>query len=540
VLLGTAAVGLARLVHLQFGGTAVATSSDLGTVVLPAIRGSIFDSHGYLLAVETQVYDLGATPAHVRQPRDLAARLAPLLHRPSEELAALLTSTVPYVQVQRDVPLEIWSEISSWDEGGIQADSRVTRSYPQGSLAAHVLGFLTVDGEAAYGVECFDDSLLAGKPGSRSAVRDVLGSRSYRCMLPADGSDLHLTLDRNAQQIVEEELSQAVVANQALKGVAIVMDPSTGAILALAVAPAFDPNTRLVEDANIFTNAAVSEPYEPGSVFKILTVAAALDAGVITPDSTYYDGGSIVVGGERIENSDHLAYGETSIAGLLANSLNVGAAYLSTHLGAFEFYDYVRRFGFAEMTGIDLAYEVPGWVRLPGDREWHESDLGTNSFGQGLAVTPLQMLSAVSAIANGGVLMRPYVVDRIVSSDVATQTLPHSVRRVVSKEVASAVTEMLIYAVDTTLSAAAVPGFDVAGKSGTSQVPAPGGYDPIQTIASFTGYVPARAPRLAILVTLHQPQREHWGTRVAAPVFREIAWRLLQLYTVPSKSASVG
>jgi cell division protein FtsI/penicillin-binding protein 2 len=540
LLLGVMALSIGRLAYVQFGNGLEPTSLEAQVVHLPAVRGNIYDRHGYLLAVASAVYDIGATPPHVTDAEMLADRLAPWIAKSRNELLGLLQSELPYVQLQRGVSAEIWAEIAGWGEEGLQAESRPSRVYPHGSLAACVLGFVTDDGEAAYGLESYYDDLLSGEDGERRAVRDALGALSYKFHPPRDGVDLYLSLDRNVQAIAEEALAKAVAANEANKGVAIVMDPASGAILGLAVLPSFDPNTRAVDNAGVYTNLAISEHYEPGSVFKALTVAAALDAGVVSPTSTYQDDGLIVIGGEQIENSDHLAHGETSMRELLAYSLNVGAAHLSSKLGAFKFYDYVRRFGFADMTGVDLAYEIAGQVRLPGDREWHESDLGTNSFGQGLAATPLQMLCALSTLANRGVLMHPHVVDSIVQGDTMTEVAPQVVRRVVSAEAALQVTEMLVYAVDHLLTEAAVPGYKVAGKSGTSQVPVPGGYHPEETIASFAGYVPADDARFAILVTLQQPQKEHWGSKAAAPIFREIAQQVLELYAVPPDSVRAG
>jgi cell division protein FtsI/penicillin-binding protein 2 len=533
LFIGAALFGVWRLGYLQASGGLGPVPPELSVVQLPALRGNIYDRHGYLLAVSGAVYDIGASPPHVADAEMAADRLALLLGRSRDELLGLLKSELPYVQLQRGVSAEIWSEIQTWEVSGLQAEARPSRVYPHGSAAACVLGFVTDDGQAAYGLESYYDHLLSGQAGERRAVTDSVGSLSYQFHPPLDGADLHLTLDRNVQYIAEQALSRAIVPNEATKGVAILLEPATGAVLGLAILPSYDPNTREVDNPGIYTNLAISEHYEPGSVFKVLTVAAALDAGLISPASTYYDSGQIVVGGEQIENSDRQAHGETSISELLAHSLNVGAAHLSTRLGAFAFYDYVRRFGFAEVTGIDLAYEVTGRVRLPGDREWHESDLGTNSFGQGLAATPMQVLSAVSAVANGGLLMRPRLVDRVVQGGTVAEIAPEAVRRVISAEAAGQVTEMLVYAVEHVLTEAAVPGYRVAGKSGTSQVPTPGGYHPEETIASFAGYFPADDPWFALLVTLHQPQKEQWGSKAAAPIFREIAQRVLELYAVP-------
>ncbi len=566
LVLAAMAFGVGRLAHLQFFGppvnasqrtptadglvatpTAVEPTATLAPgeptptpipdVILPAVRGDIYDCHGYLLAVSTAVYDIAAAPREVTNTHLLADRLAPLLHKSRAELLDILALDPNYAPLAIGVHEELKAKILSLGFSGVVAEVRPGRSYPHGALAAHVLGFVNVDGDAAYGLESSYDPELSGKAGGRSTRSDAIGSLSYEYQPPRDGADLILTLDRNAQYIVEEALAQAVAANEAKRGVAIVMEPASGAILAMAVWPSYDPNTRIADDPGVYTNAAISEQYEPGSVFKMFTVGAALDAGVITPASTYHDNGLIVVGGEEIENSDRLPHGETTMHELLAQSLNVGAAHLSTSLGALKFYEYVRRFGFNELTGVDLAYEITGQVRFPGDREWHESDLATNSFGQGLAASPLQVLCAVSAVANRGVLMRPYVVQRVVEHDsVVTETVPHEVRRVISPQAAADVTEMLVYAVEHGITPAVVPGYRVAGKSGTSELPVPGGYDPDQTIASFAGYIPADDARFAILVTLHKPQKEHWGSRAAAPAFRQIAQRLLELYAVPPDS----
>jgi cell division protein FtsI (penicillin-binding protein 3) len=569
LVLAAMAFGVGRLAYLQFVGPPVSASQGtpaadglVGTptsveptatlapgeptptpipdVILPAVRGNIYDCHGYLLAVSTAVYDIAAAPREVTDTNLLADRLAPLLHRSRAELLDLLALDPNYAPLAIGVQEELKARILSWDLSGVYAEVRPGRFYPHDSLAAHVLGFVNMDGDAAYGLESKYDRELGGQPGGRSTRSDAIGSLSYEYQPPRDGADLILTLDRNAQHIVEEALAQAAAANEATRGVAIVMEPASGAILAMAVWPSYDPNTRIADDPGVYTNAAISTHYEPGSVFKMFTVAAALDAGVITPASTYYDNGLIVVGGEEIENSDRMSHGETTMHELLAQSLNVGAAHLSTTLGALEFYEYVRRFGFNELTGVDLAYEVAGQVRFPGDREWHESDLATNSFGQGLAANPLQVLCAVSAVANRGVLMRPYLVQRVAErGTVITETVAHEVRRVISAEAAADVTEMLVYAVEHGITPAIVPGYKVAGKSGTSELPVPGGYDPDQTIASFAGYVPADDPRFAILVALHKPQKEHWGSRAAAPAFRQIAQGLLELYAVPPDSVRV-
>jgi cell division protein FtsI/penicillin-binding protein 2 len=539
---------------LLIGGLAVAKLASLQG--LPAVqalpesdesrsfepqRGSIFDAHGYLLAVSTTVYDLAALPANITDTLSTAGLLSEVLHRPSLDLLQLLQQGKTYIRIQRGVSQEQADTILSWKRSGLQAEPRSTRVYPNGALAVCALGFVTESGVASHGIEAKYDDELGGEPGYRVPDRDSMGGLVYRYYPPHDGVDLYLTLDRNIQHVVEQALERGVRSTMASKGIAVVMDPRTGAILAMAVLPDYDPNTRIVSDESIFVNSAVSEAYEPGSVFKVITVVSALDAGTINASSTYYDSGEILVGGRPIRNSDLKAHGETSIRDLLAKSLNVGSATVSGRMGAKKFYEYLSRFRFGQLTGIDLALETSGWVRMPGNPEWHESDLATNSYGQGLAVTPLQMISAIAAVANHGVMMRPYVVARQVDGSQVTEVSPQVLRQVVSSEAASEVTDILVYAAETVADIVGVSGYSVAGKSGTSEVyTSSGGVDPNETVASFAGYAPADDPRFAILVVLDRPQLEHYGTRAAGPVFQEIAEEMLSLMGVPPDNVRTG
>jgi len=543
-LLILAAAAIGRLAYLQVRLPQVVPVDNRGTENFQPKRGSIYDSHGYLLAASSTVYDIGATPYQIEDKEALADRLAFALQEPRSEMLAKLKQELSYVQLKRGVDRSLAETIKSWKVPGLQADPRASRVYPHAALAVAVLGFVNEEQEASHGVEARYDEELGGEAGFRVAARDAMGSVIYRFYPPQHGVDLYLTLDRNIQYAVEEALAKGVARTGASEGLVIVMEPKTGAILAMAVYPTYDPNTREVTDASVFVNHAVSATYEPGSVFKVFTIASALDAGTITPASTYYDAGQIVVGGRTIKNSDSLAYGQTTIPNLLAYSLNVGSATVSTQMGARRFYEYIRRFGFGQLTGVDLAQETAGWMRAPGNPEWHESDLGTNSFGQGLAATPLQVLTAICAVANDGAMMRPYIVTRMVDGATLTETTPRMLRQVVSPEAAQQTTEMLVHAVDNVDAvhqAVAISGYSIAGKSGTSQVYTPsGGYDPQETIASFAGFAPADDPRFAILVVLDRPQKEQWGTQAAGPVFREIALQLLTLLAVPPDSVRLA
>jgi cell division protein FtsI/penicillin-binding protein 2 len=344
---------------------------------------------------------------------------------------------------------------------------------------------------------------------------------------------LVLTIDRTAQYTVERELADAVVRYQAASGTVVVLDPKTGAIIAMASWPAFDPNHFADANEKLFPDPAVSEQYEPGSVFKVITLAAGLDSDTIAPQTSIYDGGIIEVGGRTIYNWDRQPHGTVDMTTVLGKSLNVGAAQIAVMLGKERFYTYVRRLGFGRITEVDLDSEGPGTLKVPGDLDWHESDLGTNSFGQGIAVTPLQMTAAMAAVANDGLLMKPHVVQQIIDEDRVLSVQPTVVRRAILAETTDAMTEMLVIAVNQETELAQVPGYRVAGKTGTAQIPVPGGYHPSLTVASFAGYLPADDPAFVILVVIHKPNTSPWGGEVAAPIFARIAQKLVVLYEVP-------
>jgi cell division protein FtsI/penicillin-binding protein 2 len=517
---------------------------------IPAQRGFIYDRDGSLLGGNLTTYDVGASPDMMKREEyrtALAANLAPLLDQSSEDVLAKINDVnLKYVYLAFQVPQATAQAIEALGYAAVKTEPRDQRVYPQGTLAAHMLGFVFSDKadhrgySGAYGVEGFYDSVLRGQPGVGIAERDPLGAvipvAYAQYTPPANGKNLVLTIHRTAQRVVERELQAAVVEYQAEGGTVVVLEPHTGAILAMASQPAYDPNRYAQEAAanpDIFTDPAISLVYEPGSVVKIVTVAAALDSGTITPDTTLYDAGAIEVGGSPIRNWDNQAHGTVDITTVLGLSLNVGSAQTAVQLGAERFYTYVRRFGFGNTTGVDLYGEVSGSFKTPEHPKWSESDLGRNSFGQAIDATPLQVASAIAAIANGGLLMRPYVVQAIVDGVNPVQTAPKPVRRVVTAQTAHAVTRLLETVVEQYTTLAQVPGYRVAGKSGTSQVYVPGGYHPTATIASFVGYVPSDDPAMLILVVIKRPKASPWGGQVAAPVFSRIAKELVVLLDVP-------
>jgi len=506
-------------------------------------RGLIYDRSGLPLTVNEPRYAIEANPRFVHNAGAAAERLAPILHLPTQAISTVLGSDVAYVSLEPFATLQEGEAVQQLGLDGVSAHLRWIRRYPQGALAAHVLGFVSRSGQGFYGLEGYYDRVLRyDAPGWQGEIgptgRWPLPHEEGSVPLPLSGNDLILTLDLAMQAVVEQELARALQEFGAESGTVIVMDPRSGAILAMASLPTFDPNRyeRYIYQGHekVFWNPAVGMQYEPGSVFKIVTVAAALDSGVVAPTSTYVDEGEIEVGGRVYTNWDNEPYGEQGLVGLLGHSLNVGAVRLAAQMGPGTYYRYVRAFGFDQPTGVDLQGEAAGSVRVPGDLDWYDSDLGANAFGQGLAVTPLQMISAVAAVANDGRLMRPYLVAGQVLPDGTTVESRPVVRgQPISPQTAWALTEILAQAVERWVPQCQVPGYRIAGKTGTAQIPIPGGYDPRWTIASFVGFGPAEDPQLVILVRLDRPQTSSWGSETAALVFARLASRLFPLLGIP-------
>ena len=495
-------------------------------------RGKILDRNGHILALDAFTYEITGSPQLVASADETASELDPWLPKSKDELQKMLSSNAQYVVLAKDLSPEVARQVIELRVDGIQSTPKAYRFYPEGHLAGHLLGFVNADG-AGFGLEKFYHGLLRGQPGQRSAAWDPLDL--LRHVPPEEGVDLYLTLDHVLQYQVEQELARGVQEARAEKGTVIVMEPQTGAILAWASYPNYDPNdfSELAStDTQIFRDPAISEQYEPGSVMKILTMAAALDTGMVTPQSTIQDREAVEVGGHIIRNWDRKGHGLVSMVDVLALSLNVCTAQLSTRMGSPMFYGYLSAFGLGQKTGVDLSWEITGRVKKPGDADWSEPDLGVNSFGQGVAVTPLQLVTAVSAVANQGQLMRPYVVNAKMQGGKLEPTQSTTVRQVLSPETASQLTEMLVQVVERETSSPLVQSYRVAGKTGTAQIPIPGGYHPQDTIASFVGYLPADSPKITILVNIHRPQSSPWGIVVAMPIFGRIAEQACHLLDI--------
>jgi cell division protein FtsI/penicillin-binding protein 2 len=510
---------------------------------LPARRGYITDVNGHLLALDTVEWDVSVSPPLVTGGDELAGNLSGILGIPKTTVLTAFDADVPWFHLLRGVDYGVGESVLALDADGVSCIPGPRRFYPEGSLFAHLVGIVNTTGSGFYGVEGYYNQMLRGAQGQKTIEQAPTGRELPLLPLketPAEpGTNLVLTVDRNIQFIAQQELQKALEEYSAESGTVLIMDPQTGAILADVSYPSFDPNDFVHADPDLLADPAVSDMWEPGSIFKIITWSSALDSGTISPGTTFYDEGALEVGGRVIRNWNRQGNGLVTMTDGLVKSLNTVAAFISTSMGKDRFYTYLRRFGFGILTDVDLDSEGPGMIKLPGDSYWFPSELGTNSFGQGIAVTPMQMLVAVSAVANRGTMMKPYIVHQLITTDSESgqehmvQVQPMVVRRAISQETAGTLTGLLVEVVDRGATEAQVPGYRIAGKTGTAQVPTPYGYHPTDTIASFVGFAPAEDPQFIVLVKLDKPRASPWGSRTAAPTFRAIAERLFAYMQIP-------
>jgi len=498
-------------------------------VALPPERGPIVDRHGEPLALTVESAAVYARPPKMDGNINLVPVLARILDLPPTVVKEKLNGGERFVWLLREATVEQRSEIAALALPGIGSESARRRFYPGGTLAGQVLGFAGVDAQGLEGVELACDRDLRGAAESLSLERDARGrhilTEGAWQPLPREGARVELTIDAGLQRVAEAELEAAVTAHRAAAGAAIVMDPSTGEIMALANVPRFDPNDVAGSSAERWRNRVVADSYEPGSTFKGVLAAAAIEAGVVQPEDRFYcENGSYAIGRRVVH--DHEPYGWLTFADVIKHSSNIGAGKVGERLGAERLWNSVRAFGFGQSTGIDLPGEVAGLVRP--HQKWARINVFTTSFGQGIAVTPLQLLRAYAAIANGGQLMRPYIVRRLFAADgsLVREGKPEVVGQPISAKTASVVTTLLRGVVEGgTGTQAQIDGIPVAGKTGTAQKVdgKTGRYSARDRMSSFVGFLPAAAPRLAILVVIDSPRTATYGGLVAAPVFRRIA-----------------
>jgi cell division protein FtsI (penicillin-binding protein 3) len=512
------------------------------TVSLEGARGTIVDRHGKVLAMNVEVPSVFGVPTTVDSPLKTARQLSPILHVRTDELERKLRQDRRFVWLARKLDPEQGRRLDRLALDGIGVVMEGRRFYPKGPLLAHVLGFSGMDGEGLEGIEHRYEPYLHGEKRMMVLQRDALGHTVFPKGMtersPTPGHSLRLTIDEVIQYIVERELEDAVGSARAKSGTMIVLDPKTGAVLAMAVSPRFDPNAVSALSPDRWRNRALTDAYEPGSTMKAMMAAAAIEERVVRPNTMVFgEHGRMTVANTVIH--DHERLGWISFAQVIQKSSNIGAAKTGMALGEHRLYRYLQAFGFGQRTEIDLPGEGVGLVRDPKD--WGRRSVASISIGQEIGVTPLQMVSAVAAIANNGVLMKPYVVSEIRDADnhILRQVPPQTRRRVISPETARSVTKILEGVVtDGTGTNAAIPGFRVAGKTGTAQKidPRTGTYSASRFVASFTGYAPADNPQLAMIVVIDEPQGDTRGGAVAAPVFSRVGEQVLSYLGVPSNA----
>jgi cell division protein FtsI (penicillin-binding protein 3) len=530
----------------------VAFGEDQRTRVtaVPAPRGTITDRQGNDLALTIPSATVQANPSLVRDPVATAHALAPLLGTDSLSLTETLAGGGSFAFLGRQVPEDVGEQVEELGLEGIFVTHEPTRANPAGELARSLLGRVSVDGEGVSGLEVQYDDLLAGDPGEVVVERDpngntiASGDNHYD---PADqGEDLVLTIDRQVQYEAERLLAEQVAAAGARGGTVIVSRPSTGELLAVANVDAFDDEAgEHVTPVPATENRAVTAVFEPGSVNKIITLSAALEEGIATPTTSRLVPDEMQVGDHLFSDAHSHDTVEMTTREILTQSSNIGTIQIAQELGADTIDRYVRGFGLGEVTALDFPSEAAG-ILLPPE-EWTATSIGTIPIGQGVAVTPLQVLLAFNVIANGGRYVAPRLVEGTVGTDGELDaTEPSAPRRVVSEQTAQQMTEMMTGVVDDgTGEAAAVEGYPVAGKTGTARKPQPGGgyedeYGNYRYVATFGGFVPANDPQLSILVVIDEPSGDIYGGGVAAPVFSRLAASVLRSYRIPPPPSLAG
>jgi cell division protein FtsI (penicillin-binding protein 3) len=534
------AVGRAAWVQgIQGAGlSADAQSQQTETVPVPGLRGSILDRKGRELAVSEDAVDVVATPYQVKEPDRTAKQLGKILHMSEGDVLKALSSGSPgFAYIARNVDLSAAGRLRKLGLPGITTVPDSRRVYPEGKLAAQVIGSVGTDGQGLSGLEASDNDLLAGSNGEQQVVLDGLGKAIERNTIAgaSDGQNIKLTIDAGIQSQTEEVLANVAQTYTPENATAIVMNPQTSQVLAMANWPTLDPSDPGSADPQALQNTATGFTYEPGSTFKAFTVAGALMEHLVTPSTVFDLPVELQVADRTISDAEVRGPISLTVAQILAQSSNVGAVKIGLEVGAEHFYKWVRRFGFGEPTGIAFPGEEQGIVPTPS--EFSGSTMGNLPIGQGLSVTPMQMAAAYSAIANGGILRTPQLVlDQ--GGDRVPEPKGH---RVISEKAASELRTMLegVLAPGGTASEVSVPGYTLAGKTGTAQVAENGTYSETDYVASFVGFAPAQDPKLLVVVVVNKPRGDIYGGTVAAPAFGQIAkYALPYLHIAPDQGTS--
>lgn len=519
---------------------ALATSQYFLQEEIPSNRGQILTSDGFPLISNTQAYLLYAMIPQIEQTsQDIILKIKNSLKEErnidlDEETnleSRLKSDNLIWVPLLRKLTLTEKTAVENLEIKGLGFEEESTRDYPEGSMAAHLVGFVGKDvsgqDKGYFGLEGYYNRELTGKPGIIRTEKDamgkpiIIGKTTKEEQIP--GRDLELYLDRDIQFMVEKRLKEGLDTYKAKSGSVVVMDPATGGVIAMASFPSYAPEKFNDFNKSSFPNPVVADGFEPGSIFKVLVMAGAINEKAVSPDEKCTKCAEArVIGEDTIKTWNNKYHPDETMSDILLYSDNVGMVYVGEKLGKEKLLNNIRNFGIGELTGIDLEEESS--PSLKADNQWYPIDLATISFGQGIAVTPIQMVTAVTAIANGGKLMTPQVVHKIISPEKTIEIKPKIKRQVISQTTSRVVTEMMVNAVDRGEAAGfKVPGYRIAGKTGTAQIPIAGHYDDKKTIASFVGFAPADNPKFVMLVSLQEPSVSQWGSRTAAPLWFDIA-----------------
>lgn len=535
--------GISRLFYLQaFKNddlSKIAVRQHQKTVALEPLRGTIYDRKGRVLAVNLDVESVYAVPSEIENTYDAARRLSKLLNEDFRVIEKKLKSDKGFVWIARKLDPNISARIKNEDLEGIGFIKESKRFYPKKELFGQLIGFAGLDNTGLSGIEARYDEFLKGEDGFVILERDARGSHIFPSSgykPPVRGRDIILTIDEGIQYICERELDKAIQKTHAKRGMIIGMDPKTGEMLAMAVKPSFNPNEFIKYAPEEWRNRIVSDPYEPGSTLKVIVASAALEDKVASPSEPMFFGeDKIDIDGEIIHDTVK-EKGRLSFRDVIKRSSNVGAVRIGMRLGKERLYSHLKSFGFGERTDIDISGESKGILRQT--REWSKRSIGTVSLGQEIGVTPIQLITAFSAVANNGWMMKPFVVSEIRDGDkIVRKVYPEIKKRVISAETAAEMTRILTSVVEGgTGERAAIEGYRVAGKTGTAQKidPKTGLYSDKYFISSFIGYAPAEDPQIVLLVVIDSPEGIAWGGSIAAPVFKSVAEDVLLYMNAPS------
>lgn len=527
---------------LEHGEYKAQAESQYGvTKEVPANRGKIYASDLFPLATNTRLYELWVVPRQIKDndKMNVATKLAPFVEKPAKDIYDQINNDKYYIPpLKKKIEEEEAKQIEELNLNGVSLVPVSVRVHPEGQLASQVLGFVDASNEGRYGLESYYNDELKGIGGEIFGKKDTKG-RLFdiaESLLPKNGTDFVLTLDHNIQYESEIVLEKAVKDYEADSGSLVILDPPTGKVLAMSNFPTYNPDEyNLVpsEEQSVFNNESISSAWEPGSIFKPLIMAAAIDLGLVEPETTEYFSSSIKVDSYEISTSTKEAYGEETMTQVLENSDNVAMVWLSEKIGKEKMYEYVKQYGFGRKSGIELDNESAG--KVDDVKTWSNTQRATISFGQGMTSTPLQMVVAINTIANKGKLMQPYIIEKAVSSNGKEEiTQPKELTTVISSETAAKVAGMMVSVVEHGHGKkAAVDGYKVAGKTGTAQVAKPGGgYYTDRHIGSFVGFAPVTDPKFTMIVRLNNPKAVEWAEGSAAPAFGEMAQWLLDYFRV--------